>query len=196
MIKYYMKNKGIIYCLAWFCLSWLTTISVSADVLEGLPIEPISDPNLRVEPSFLEFDCIDPNTDSGGAASSSVGWAYGPRAQPENQEPETSTVTDPMNKLILPEEIINRLNRKQAKARVIVNLHRLGGTAKRVRELAGGTSAQRQGGSHRVFEVDGNNRDLAGAADSEERRAWREIRREIAVCHSSFSPRGPVATSQ
>jgi len=78
----------------------------------------IKDPNLRVEPSFLEFDCATPNTYD-GVVSSSEGSEFAAA-----EAPESSKVSNPMDKLILADEILNRLNSKQAKARVIVNLQK------------------------------------------------------------------------
>jgi hypothetical protein len=115
----------------------------------------IRDPNLRVEPSFIELDCTDTNSSAQTEWREQAPFENGSQLGTGNQKPETSTVADPMNKLILADEILNRLNSQPATARVIVNLQKL-------------PELKRPGGSHRVFEVDGHNR------------GWQKIRREIA----------------
>lgn len=109
-----MKNRVALHCLAWICVFGLTTLSARTDVLEGRTAYSISDPNLRVAPSYVEFDCSDPNS---FVSSNQEDSAIESEADPDQ-------LPDPMDKLILAEEILNRLDSKQGTARVIVNLQK------------------------------------------------------------------------
>jgi len=177
-----MNNRAILYYLSCVCIGWLTTFPVWQKHRADGSVYPISDPNLRVEPSLLEFDCADPN-------SSASANQENPMFEPEAGGNENA---DPMHKLILADEILNRLNREAATARVIVNLQRTGGMATRslCPELAEGL-AMRSGDSRTVspqLHVGGPTggtakrvRELGGDTSDKKRRAWREIRSEIAA---------------
>ncbi len=107
----------------------------------------IRDPNLRVEPSILEFDCTNSNS---SVSASQDNLTFEIEANPnENAD-------DPMDKLILAEEILNRLEGKQAKVRVIVNLQKPAELKRNVKRRARGAwRTLRQEIAQRQLEVIG-----------------------------------------